>query len=100
MSVTVSGRLVPDVAVTGRLVPNVDVHVCTGLTVIAELGYRHVQTAPATVWNIPHGLVFQPNVTAIDSARREMWPGSVEYPTPTTVRLTFSAAVGGEAFLS
>jgi hypothetical protein len=39
-------------------------------------------------------------VSAVDSTGREMWPGAVDYPSATTVQLTFSAAVGGEAYLS
>jgi hypothetical protein len=62
--------------------------------------YRHVQATAATVWNITHGLAFRPNVSAVDSTGREMWPGAVDYPSATTVQLTFSAAVGGEAYLS
>jgi hypothetical protein len=62
--------------------------------------YRHVQATAATVWNIAHGLTFRPNVAAVDSTGREMWPGAVDYPSATTVQLTFSAAVGGEAYLS
>jgi hypothetical protein len=61
--------------------------------------YLHVQAVPAAVWNITHGLGFYPNVTAVDSTRREVWC-ETEYPSTTTVRLTFSAALGGEAYLS
>jgi hypothetical protein len=64
------------------------------------VAYRHVQAAAATVWSIAHGLTFRPNVSAVDSTGREMWPGAVDYPSATTVTLTFSAAVGGEAYLS
>jgi hypothetical protein len=62
--------------------------------------YRHVQTAPSTSWVINHGLAFRPNVSVVDSSGREVWPGAVEYPSAGTVTLTFSAAVGGEAYLS
>jgi hypothetical protein len=64
------------------------------------LAYRHVQATASTVWSIPHGLSFLPNVSAVDSTGREIWPGAVDYPNATTVVLTFSAAVGGEAYLS
>jgi hypothetical protein len=64
------------------------------------VAYRHVQATAATVWTIAHDLSFRPNVTAIDSTGREMWPGAVDYPSAITVQLTFSAAVGGEAYLS
>jgi hypothetical protein len=67
---------------------------------IPALTYRHVQATAATVWNIVHNLTFRPNVAAVDSTGREMMPGLVEYPDGVSVRLTFSAAVGGEAYLS
>jgi len=63
-------------------------------------GYRHVQASAATEWDIVHDLAFRPNVTAVDSTGREMVPGAVEYVDATHVRLTFSVAVGGEAYLS
>jgi hypothetical protein len=63
-------------------------------------GYRHVQATAATTWAITHNLSFRPNVTAVDSTGRQMWPGAVDYPSATAVTLTFSAAVGGEAYLS
>jgi hypothetical protein len=63
------------------------------------VAYRYVQASAATVWTITHGLAFRPNVAAVDSTGREIWPGAVDY-TSTTVVLTFSAAVGGEAYLS
>jgi len=66
----------------------------------AVLSYRHVQASPATVWTITHGLNFQPGVLAVDSSRREIWPGEVLYLNDTTIQLTFSAATGGEAYLS
>jgi hypothetical protein len=64
------------------------------------VAYRHVQATAATVWTITHNLTFRPNVAAIDSTGREMWPGAVDYPSAIAVTLTFSAAVGGEAYLS
>lgn len=72
----------------------------TGAPPAADGAYRHVQATAATVWDIVHNLSFRPNVTAVDSTGREMVPGLVEYPAATSMRLTFSAAVGGEAYLS
>jgi hypothetical protein len=62
--------------------------------------YRYTQPTAATEWDIVHSLPFRPNVTAVDSTGREMIPGAVEYPDATSVRLTFSVAVGGEAYLT
>ena len=64
------------------------------------LAYRYTQSNAATVWTITHGLSFMPNVTVVDSTGHEIWPGDVSYPNTSTVQLTFSAAVGGEAYLS
>lgn len=62
--------------------------------------YRHVQASPTTVWNIDHGLSFYPHVTIVDSSKREVFPDHIDFPTATTVVVTFTAAVGGEAYLS
>jgi hypothetical protein len=64
------------------------------------VAYRHVQATAATVWTVTHDLSFWPNVTAVDSTGRAIWPGTVDYPSASSVTLTFSAAVGGEAYLS
>jgi len=69
-------------------------------TGVPALGYRHVQATAAATWTIAHGLSFRPTVTAVDSTGREITPGDVSYPDAVTVALTFSAAVGGEAYLS
>jgi hypothetical protein len=66
----------------------------------AALAYRHVQATAATTWAITHNLSFRPNVSAVDSTGREIWAGSVDYLSATTVQLSFSAAVAGEAYLS
>ena len=65
----------------------------------ANLGLRYVQSTAATVWTITHALVFWPNVAVVDSTGREIIP-EIAYLSSTQVQLTFSAAVGGEAYLS
>ena len=70
-----------------------------GSSGVAEF-YRHVQSTASTVWTINHNLGFNPNVTAVDSAGTEIWPGDVIYLSANQLQLTFSAAVGGEAYLS
>jgi hypothetical protein len=67
---------------------------------VSGVSYRHVQASAATVWTITHNLAFRPNVTAVDSTGQVMLPGTVLYTSATTVQLTFSAAVGGEAYVS
>src|SRR5262245_19444166 len=64
------------------------------------LAYRHVQSSAATTWSITHNLSFRPNISAVDSTGREIWPGATDYTSATAVQLTFSAAVAGEAYLS
>jgi len=66
----------------------------------AALAYRHVQSSAATTWSITHNLSFRPNISAVDSTGREIWPGATDYTSATAVQLTFSAAVAGEAYLS
>src|SRR5262245_51617450 len=67
---------------------------------VAQVAYRYTQASAAPVWSIIHNLPFRPQVTAVDSTGREITPGDVSYPDAVTVQLTFSAAVGGEAYLS
>lgn len=64
------------------------------------LAYRHVQPTASTSWTIVHNLTFRPNVAVVDSAGQEIIPGAVDYTNSVSVTLTFSAAVGGEAYLS
>lgn len=61
--------------------------------------YRHIQTTASASWTIPHNLGFYPNVAVVDSTGREV-VGEIDYVDMNTVRLTFSAAFGGEAYLS
>lgn len=61
--------------------------------------YTHAQAVPDTVWTVAHGLGFYPNVTVVDSSGRQV-DGDVEYLDGDTVRLTFTAAFSGVAYLS
>jgi len=85
----------------GALANNADVVVDFNRTgTAAATSYRHVQATAATTWAITHNLSYRPNVTAVDSTGRAIWPGALDYVSDTSVQLTFSAAVGGEAYLS
>lgn len=95
------------VQVTFKVAPpgDVNVVVAAGIPVSGGGGggaqaFRYVQASAATTWTIDHGLSFRPNVSAVDSTGTEMFPGSVKHMSDTQVVLTFSAAVGGEAYLS
>lgn len=67
---------------------------------IGDVASRFYQTTASNVWNITHGLGFRPNVTVVDSSGTQAFPATVRYPDNNTVTLTFSAALGGEAYLS
>lgn len=63
-------------------------------------GYMHVQSTPLAVWVIGHALGFVPGgVVALDSAGTNV-EGDVSYPDADTVRIAFSAAFSGTAYLS
>jgi hypothetical protein len=66
----------------------------------ADHVYRHYQTAAATRWTITHNLGFRPSVTVEDSAGSDIIPGEITHVDNNTLQLDFSAAVGGEAYLS
>lgn len=61
--------------------------------------YTHIQSTPASIWTIDHNLGFNPGVTVVDSANSVV-EGQIDYLTVNTVRLTFTAAFSGKAYLS
>ena len=63
------------------------------------MAYHHVQGSSSTTWNITHNLNFFPNVTVVDSAGTVL-EGEIEYISANSIRLTFSAAFSGNAYLS
>ena len=71
----------------------------TDLVGSQELGYVHIQSVPASVWNITHGLGFTPNITVVDTAGTVV-EGSYNYPNSSTVVLSFVGAFSGRAYLS
>lgn len=62
--------------------------------------YRHVQSTAASVWTVTHPLSFRPAVSVVDSTWREVIPGEITYVDDHTIILTFSSALGGEAYLT
>lgn len=64
--------------------------------------YTHTQEAPSTVWDIDHGLGFNPaGIRVIDVAGDTWFPLNVTHPTPGQVtRLTFLESVAGTADVS
>lgn len=61
--------------------------------------YLHDQPIANDTWTIVHNLGFFPNVTTFDTANDEII-GSLQHIDNTTLTITFSVAVSGEAYLS
>jgi hypothetical protein len=66
----------------------------------AASAYTWTQASAATTWTITHPLGYNPNVSVVDSAGTQIFPGDLKYLSITTIQLDFSAAVGGLAYLS
>jgi len=62
--------------------------------------YTFSQPVGATQWTINHNLGFKPNVSVVDSTGDQIFPGDIQYTSGSAVTLSFSSAVGGEAYLS
>jgi hypothetical protein len=63
------------------------------------LSFVHTQGVASDSWTINHNLGYYPNVTVVDSAKREV-VGDVEYINTNTIQITFSSAFSGEAYCS
>jgi hypothetical protein len=61
--------------------------------------FIHVQSIASSEWNITHNLNKFASVTVVDSADNVVY-GDVEYISTTQIRVTFSAAFGGKAYLN
>ena len=64
--------------------------------------YTHVQVAPSTVWDVDHGLGFNPaGIRIIDVAGDLWYPLNVTHPQQGQVtRLTFPESIAGTADVS
>jgi hypothetical protein len=60
---------------------------------------RYVQIIPAANWVVTHTLGGYPSVTVVDSSGRVV-VGEVTYVSSTEISIDFSAAFGGELYLS
>jgi hypothetical protein len=60
--------------------------------------YVHTQDTPSATWTIAHNMNRTPGVTIIDSANSVVI-GDVEYLDSNTLRVTFSGAFSGKAYL-
>lgn len=61
--------------------------------------FHHQQITPSTVWTINHNMGKYPSVTVIDSAGSVV-EGAVEHINEYTLKIYFSAAFGGDAYLN
>lgn len=67
------------------------------VTTLLNQQYEHVQSVPATVWTVNHGLGHDPHVTVIDSGGNTVG-GKVEYNTnKMSLTITFAVPFGGRA---
>lgn len=64
-----------------------------------EDAYTHAQLSANNSWLVPHNLNRYPSVTITDSAGSVVI-GNVTYLSPTQIRLDFSAAFSGTAYLN
>lgn len=63
------------------------------------LFYEFVQMLPSNEWIINHSLNKYPSVTVVDSAGTVVI-GNVRYIDKSVIKITFSAAFSGKAFLN
>ena len=64
-----------------------------------DLNFTFTQGTPATTWTITHNLGKFPSVSVVDTADTQVY-GEVEYIDDNSLRITFSAAFGGKAYLN
>lgn len=70
-----------------------------GLPGAGDKHYTHTQNAPATEWNVNHGLFKYPSVAVLDSAGT-LIDGGIEHLSTSQTRLTFSSAFSGKAIFN
>ena len=63
------------------------------------LRHTHIQNIPSATWTITHSLGGNPSVTVVDSANSVV-VGEVTYVDTSTVRIEFSGAFSGYAYLT
>jgi|GEM_PF-4147759 len=65
------------------------------------LGHRHIQYAAVKLWQIPHGLAFDPaGVVVVDTLGNPTEYDKITYPLPGVAELWFGSPVAGTAWLS
>jgi hypothetical protein len=66
---------------------------------LGDLSYTHNQVVPSATWTINHNLGKRPTVDVIDSGGSTVI-GEVVHLSVNSVRLDFSSAFGGTAYLN
>ena len=65
----------------------------------SDKNYEHIQSIPASVWAINHGLNKRPSVTILDSSGKEV-EGAVTQVDSNNIIIEFSAPFSGRATLN
>lgn len=68
-------------------------------TLSSNRRYIFQQAVPASTWNIAHDLGGFPSVSVVDSAKTQV-VGEVTYIDEENIRIEFSSAFSGEAYLT
>jgi hypothetical protein len=72
----------------------------TGSGTPPRLSYRHLQTTPAALWIIPHGLGFRPAGVQVTDHAGDDVAGVVTHPDLFTTHIHFDVPIRGIADLS
>ena len=68
-----------------------------GLT--GDKHFTYIKSTPDSVWEITHNLDKYPSVTVVDSAGSVVM-GDITYTSKSAIKITFSAAFSGKAYLN
>lgn len=68
-----------------------------GLT--GDKDFTYIKSTPDKVWEITHNLDKYPSVTIVDSAGSVVM-GDITYTSKSAIKITFSAAFSGKAYLN
>jgi hypothetical protein len=65
----------------------------------SQVSFKYEQASQSSIWNINHGLGFNPNVTILDYSGNTI-ESDIEYVNINNIRLIFSSNISGYAYLS
>lgn len=68
-----------------------------GLT--GDKDFTYIKNTPDKIWEITHNLDKYPSVTVVDSAGSVVM-GDITYTSKSAIKITFSAAFSGKAYLN